>query len=76
MCSLQRAATLKRRASFSGKTRSELLLLQHSVEPEPEEENSDYIFTSTTAMNLMLELLSLKVIFEKVHLQLLHGDNF
>lgn len=59
MCSLHRAAALKRRASFSGKTRSGLLLPQHSVEPEPEEE------LQLQLQLPILELLSLKGYFVK-----------
>lgn len=76
MCSLHRVAALKRQASFSGKTRSELLLPQHSGEPEPDEETSFSLQQQLPSLSAILVLLSLKVVFKEVHLQLLHADNF
>lgn len=65
MCSLHRVAALKRRASFSGMTRSELLPPQRSGGPGPEKETTLSLQQQLPSLSVTPEMLSLKPVIRR-----------
>lgn len=65
MCSLHRAAALRRRVSFSGTTRSESPPPQRSGGPGPEKETTLSLQQQLPSLCVTPEMLSVKPVFRR-----------